>query len=617
MSNNNLSFKDVINNSPSLTKLKQELIISTKLSLTGITNLVVNYENPLLVDEFLKSCFTLGSLYRNSVNIDAVELQNGSPGAMNSYNTLDQLIYGTIKTNVDQQLGIEMPIINPQTGAREREMDGFVNRQSVLTKQAKDMNFIIRNVDASIDFCCNESPGEIHLRSLDLFNKFRHSKTRNTCRLILVTDIPLKLPFSIRTIQLSPLSDYEAKDLLNNFVSLYFNHGYTVNLSESTVTQIARKLCGLTHTVGGDIIGACMAKSENPKSSKIIDQDIVLKSVRREINERFISMGNGLTQLNSRPWNDYICPTSSNFTWDVKKMLRDLREIDRLNAEMLKNANKNKFAETIEQLQMRIPHVIMLYGQGGTGKSAFPIHFAGLLGFDVWDFNINSLHSKYVGEGSERARNSIEYIMKASHVVIRIDEYDRAIGGSGNTSQGMHEAHKQVESELMAWLQNAQEDNMFTKQNIFVVLTTNHKENITGPMLRSGRVDLVIDIADFDSNSIKNVFLTASERMKNRGVKVLGIPSYEDLHQKIQKLDLTMISKLCAEKRFTVRDVEILISEIAAYDYYNNSPLNDGIINLNWSTETFMLILEHSEGSMKPNGETGELILGDRNLQNH
>ena len=67
---------------------------------------------------------------------------------------------------------------------------------------------------------------------------------------------------------------------------------------------------------------------------------------------------------------------------------------------------------------------------------------------------------------------------------------------------------------------------LFVKRNIFVVLTTNHKENITGPMLRSGRTDLVIDIEESDASIFKyrpKTFPASDDRintiMRNLGDK--------------------------------------------------------------------------------------------------
>jgi len=317
--------------------------------------------------------------------------------------------------------------------------------------------------------------------------------------------------------------------------------------------------------------------------------------------------------LASKPWADYICPENSNFTYDVKKILRDFQEIDllRKQAEELVSEKKDDSIPTrnIQAIRSRMPHVIVLYGKGGVGKSAFPLHFAGLLDFDVWDFNVNATHSKWIGEGAERMREATTKISKASHLVVRIDEYDRAIGATESSGQGMHEVHKQVESEFMNWLQNSQEENLFVKNDVFLVLTTNHKENITGPLLRSGRADLVIDIAEFDTKSMKETFLSAPRRMENRGVVVVGFNTREKFEKAVFSLDIDRMASITSQKGFTVRDVDTVLQEMAAHNYYYNRT-GKGIP---WTNENFIKVLENSEGSAKGDN-TSELVLGDRFL---
>lgn len=614
----NLSYDGLVLSSKKFQLLKKELKVSVRLSVTGITNLVVNYEDPCLVESFLKSSFKMQELYRQTFDIDAIELQSGQPGRGHSSEYIENLIFGPCEmqdaNGKNEGLDIPIPKVDGRTGKRKRKADGFISRKEVLTGEAKDRLLIIRNIDYSLDFCA-QKPGVIDARNLWIFDNFRNPSVKMGCRILLITNDPLKFPFKIRTIRIDPVDDYEANHIIESFTQLYKNGGYTVDFTDTQKTQIARKLSGLTYTEAADALSESISRGNKSKvddGTKEIDTIKVLKNLREKINKNLMEDACGLTHLTAKPWEDYICPETSNFTYDVKKIVRDFDEIKVLSEEEHKFIESHKdnelITKNISAIRARMPHIIVLYGKGGVGKSAFPIHFAGLLEFDVWDFNVNAAHSRWVGEGSERMREALRKISKASHVVVRIDEYDRAMGSSSASGSGMHEAHKQVEAEFMNWLQNSQEDSMFVKNDIFVILTTNHKENITGPLLRSGRADLVIDINDFDEKSMKQTFLTAARRMKNRGVVVpVGFVSYDLFQKAVESLDLDKLVPLASTRGFTVRDVDILLQEMAAHNYYYNKTKN----GIPWTNEMFVKVLENSTGSTKGQ-DTCELLLGDR-----
>lgn len=611
-----INFRSLVQNSENFQSLKNELVVAVRLSLTGITNLVVKHEDPCLVDAFIKECFKMEELYNNTIDIDAIELQQGQPGRGFSVKYIDELIYGSLETTdgTENDAGIPVVQTDAQTGKRKRKSDGFVSRKEVIRGWFKDKLLIIKNIDYALDFC-KETAGEVDPRALWVLDNFRNPTVKKGCRLLLVTNKKLIIPFKIRTVEFNAVSTFEANHVVDSFINLYKNGHYAIDFTTSQREQIVRKISGLTYTEAGDSLAYAISQSESPKGSKKISSTLALKVLREKINRGFMDDGFGLTHLTPRPWEDYICPESSNFTFDVAKILRDFREIDRLKKVAEDNISngidESSVVETMEAIQIRIPHIIVLYGPGGVGKSAFPIHLAGLLDFDVWDFNINATHSKWIGEGSKQMRESLKKISSSSHLIIRVDEYDRAIGASGESGQGMHEAHKQVESEFMNWLQNSQEENLFVKNHILLVLTTNHKENITGPLLRSGRSDLVIDINNFDAKSMKETFITSARRMKNRGTKVIGFRDDKALQEAINKLNIDHLSELATLKGFTVRDVETLLMEMAAHRYYHK--LTNGKDGLEWTNENFAEVLEHSEGTVKDDA-TGELVLGDRHI---
>ena len=609
------TYEQLVKNSETLKKEGIRLKSKVRSSMTGIINLVINYENPSLIKHFLNNVYNPEDLYKNTIEIDAVELQQGKPGKGLATEKLDEMIYGSFVIE-ENDMGMKVPVIDEQTGKRMRNSDGFVNRPAVLRSKFDDKTLIINNLDACMDFC--RDPGKIDLRSLPILDAFRAPMVRRKCRLLLISNIPLEIPFETLTLTMPTVTDYEGANIIAELVKIFENKGHKVKYTETEKEQVCRKLVGLTYSTASECLMQSMIENSQDETGDICFSK-VLKNLRKKINESLMKTAEGISQITARPWEDYICPQDSNFTFDVQKLLRDFKEISKLNksieTESVKDSpdlNKINELETIvNALEFRIPNVIVLHGKGGVGKSAFPVHLGGLLGFDVWDFNIGASHSKWVGEGGERIRKSLSQIVKASHVVVRIDEYDRAIGAEGNSGSQMHSAHKQVESEFMNWLQNNQEENVLGKKKIILVLTTNHKENITGPLLRSGRADLVIDIGEFGPESIEEVFHTSARRLYNRGVNIIGCSSAEELQTRIDSLDIKQLANLCSRKGFTVRDVETLIIEMAAHDYYSNSQ-NDPH-GLKWDTETFVNVLNESSGSIDTSdGETKELELGDR-----
>jgi hypothetical protein len=89
-------------------------------------------------------------------------------------------------------------------------------------------------------------------------------------------------------------------------------------------------------------------------NKSVTEIEILSSLARVKLMVDLLENGFGLTHLNPRPWEDYICPESSNFTYDVKKMLRDFNEIEQLKKidenNVVKGIDEPIIAETIEYI---------------------------------------------------------------------------------------------------------------------------------------------------------------------------------------------------------------------------------------------------------------------------
>jgi hypothetical protein len=419
----------LVEKSANMRRVIEELKATVEVTSTGITNFVVNHENPLLVESILLEAFKTEQLFNETVKFDAVELQHGRPGKGSSVRYFDELIYGTYKTKLNKE-DETVPDMDEQLGIFHREENGLTTRASIKRKLVdsgcKDRILIINNMDYSLDFCKTDHPGQIDTRALFILDKFRHPTARNGCALILVTNKRLDLPFPVNSVEINVVSRFEVIHILNIFIKHYRDQNVRLLINETEAKQITRKLTGLSYCGACDALAYCLTRSKSTKDGvDIIDMAKVLKLLRTKVNKDLMVGGFGLAQLEARPWEDYICPEQSNFTYDVKKLMRDFKEVEHLTEErktlskdLKSEKNQSKFdnglervgdiEKDIDDIQSRMPHVIVLHGQGGVGKSAFPVHLAGLLDMDVWDFNVNATHSKWIGQGGEQMRESLE-----------------------------------------------------------------------------------------------------------------------------------------------------------------------------------------------------------------
>jgi transitional endoplasmic reticulum ATPase len=124
----------------------------------------------------------------------------------------------------------------------------------------------------------------------------------------------------------------------------------------------------------------------------------------------------------------------------------------------------------------RLKRGALLYGGYGTGKSLTMMYVAKLCERNGWTF-VN------VKDGTS-VKRALEFAMRYQPAVVAIEDIDRSTGRERTDS---------VNDIIDKF------DNVVTKgSEVMVIMTTNHKENISPAMLRPGRIDSIIEMGILD-----------------------------------------------------------------------------------------------------------------------
>jgi ATP-dependent metalloprotease FtsH len=142
---------------------------------------------------------------------------------------------------------------------------------------------------------------------------------------------------------------------------------------------------------------------------------------------------------------------------------------------------------------VRPPRGVLLEGPPGTGKTLLARAIAGEAGVKFYVANATEFVEMFVGVGPARMRDLFEAAAKTSPCVIFIDELD-AIGRRRGSGVGFaNEEREHALNELLVQMDG------FERQGRFVVVgASNRADVLDSALLRPGRFDLRLRVADLD-----------------------------------------------------------------------------------------------------------------------
>lgn len=185
-----------------------------------------------------------------------------------------------------------------------------------------------------------------------------------------------------------------------------------------------------------------------------------------------------------------------------------------------------------------VNHGILLHGKPGTGKTLVAEALAGEANAEFIKVCGTDLESKWVGDTESKWRELFAQAREKQPSILLIDEFDAVVkerGRSAGTDYG-----DKVVNQILALMSDLEK----SKDNVFVIATTNKPETMDSAIMRSGRFGKQIEVKEPDRK---------------------GLSSILDIHTRGKQLDPDLDREALLDKfekrKFTGADVKHICNE--------------------------------------------------------
>jgi cell division protease FtsH len=163
--------------------------------------------------------------------------------------------------------------------------------------------------------------------------------------------------------------------------------------------------------------------------------------------------------------------------------IEELQEIK----EFLQNPAK------FQAIGAKIPKGVLLYGPPGTGKTLLARAVAGEAGVPFYSISGSDFVEMFVGVGASRVRDLFEQAKSNAPAIVFVDEIDAVGRHRGAGLGGGHDEREQTLNQMLVEL-----DGFDTKGGVIVIAATNRPDILDPALLRPGRFDRQIMVAQPD-----------------------------------------------------------------------------------------------------------------------
>lgn len=164
--------------------------------------------------------------------------------------------------------------------------------------------------------------------------------------------------------------------------------------------------------------------------------------------------------------------------------------------------------ELYEEVGIRPPKGVILYGEPGTGKTLLAKAVANQTSATFLRVVGSELIKKYLGEGPKLVREIFRIAEELAPSIVFMDEID-AIGTKRYDSSSGGE--KEVQRTMIELL--TQLDGFETKSEVKVIMATNKIESLDPALIRPGRIDRKIEFPLPDEKTKRRIFSIHTSKM--------------------------------------------------------------------------------------------------------
>ena len=262
--------------------------------------------------------------------------------------------------------------------------------------------------------------------------------------------------------------------------------------------------------------------------------------------------------------------------------IEELQEIK----EFLQNPAK------FQAIGAKIPKGVLLYGPPGTGKTLLARAVAGEAGVPFYSISGSDFVEMFVGVGASRVRDLFEQAKANAPAIVFVDEIDAVGRHRGAGLGGGHDEREQTLNQMLVEL-----DGFDTKGGVIVIAATNRPDILDPALLRPGRFDRQIVVAQPDLTGRKGILK----------VHARGKPIAPDA-------DLDIIAR--RTPGFTGADLANVINEAALLTARGNgkqihmAALEEAIDRVMSGPERKSVLLSESERKLIAYHEGGHALVG-------